>query len=404
MKHFFVLAIFILLTFTTKGDNPSKKLNKILTKISKTSEFAGFAVSTITDDKVTFQKSYGFANIEAKIEYNNDTQQPIASVSKTLIGLAMMKAIEQSLFTLETPVNEILPFKITNPNQPNTPILIRHLSSHTSSILDSETGYSAAYYVLPGENINTPIAKRLINEFGANVNKEIMPVADFLKNYFSVNGTNYSINNFDKNPIGSTYNYSNIGAALAAYIIEYKAGISYKAFCKKYIFDPIGMANTTWQPTSQAEKTTTKLYSAKAEPLPAYGCATFADGGLVTTNTDLTKFLLEMMAGYYGKGTILSKESYKTLFEKQFDQTKLPTNLNPKELNSGHFWVYFKNGKLGHTGSDLGVTTFMAFDPNTKKGFIFLSNSEMADLEDNVKIIGQFQQINTALKEFQKTN
>ena len=45
--------------------------------------------------------------------------------------------------------------------------------------------------------------------------------------------------------------------------------------------------------------------------------------------------------------------------------------------------AYFKSGSIGHTGSDLGVSTFMIFDTKENKGKIFMSNKDLT--QDNVE-------------------
>ena len=64
--------------------------------------------------------------------------QNIASVSKTLIGVSIMKLVEEDRLSLDDEANRFLPFDIVNPHFPASPILIRHLATHTSSILDDE--------------------------------------------------------------------------------------------------------------------------------------------------------------------------------------------------------------------------------------------------------------------------
>ena len=100
----------------------------------------------------------------------------------------------------------------------------------------------------------------------------------------------------------------------------------------------------------------------------------------------------------------LKKESFDLMFKKSFPSDKLPTDYNPKEVNAGVFWVYFKNGRLGHTGGDLGVTTFMVFYPEAKTGFIFLSNTEVENSEQNKTIGTQLNEMLSAIKEFEGNN
>jgi CubicO group peptidase (beta-lactamase class C family) len=138
--------------------------------------------------------------------------------------------------------------------------------------------------------------------------------------------------------------------------------------------------------------------------LPFYATATYPDGGLITSNEDLSKYFIEMIKGYSGESTFLKKESFDLLFKKQFEIGKTPVNLNVKEENAGVFWVYFKNGRLGHTGGDFGVATIMAFYPETKTGFIFMTNSETEYIDNYDPIKKQMNTIFEDIKSFEKNN
>jgi CubicO group peptidase (beta-lactamase class C family) len=381
--------------------NPQDALSAKIKKANQNPLFAGFAVTVVSKDKILYQNAFGQSDVAKNTPYTNQTLQPIASISKTFIGVALMKAVEQGYFTLETPINDILPFAVKNPNAPNKPITIRHLATHTSGILDVETTYFKNHSILKGENTNTPEAKRMITELGFAQNSTVLSLKDFLKAYFTEGGTAYSADNFKNTEAGSAYNYSNIGASLAAYLIEIKSGKSFADYCDEQIFRPLSMNNTSWFLMDKNRPKMAILHFTREKPIPYYTTASYPDGSLITSNEDLSKFLMEMIKGFSGESTFLTKSSFDELFKKQFAADKMPANMSPKEVNSGIFWVYFKNGRLGHTGGDLGVTTFMVFYPDKKTGFIFLTNSEVENLEDSVPIQKQMQAILSAMKEFE---
>ncbi|AYQ33280.1 serine hydrolase [Runella sp. SP2] len=366
--------------------------------------FAGFAVTVVKKDKILFQSAYGQADMAKNVPYTNQTLQPIGSISKTFVGVVLMKAIEQGHFTLETPINDILPFKITNPNVPNSIIRIKHLATHTSGIVDDENVYLNNYSILAGENTSRPIAQRMIKELKVGQNGNVWSLPDFLKAYFTVGGQFYQKTNFLSADAGTTYSYSNIGAALAAYLIEVKTGKSYADYCTENIFKPLGMNQTTFTITPDSRSKMAMLYFERNNPFPFYKMATYPDGGLITSNEDLSKYFVEMMKGLSGESTFLKKESFDVLFKKQFEVGKMPAQFDGKEDNSGIFWFYFKNGRLGHTGGDFGVTTIMAFYPDTKTGFIFLTNTETELIDNADPIKKQLNVITSNIKEFESHN
>ena len=113
-------------------------LDARLQQVEATGVLPGFAVSIFTSDSILYQKGFGFASLEKATPYTPEHVQIIASITKTLVGVASMKAIQDGLLTLEDDINSILPYKVVNPNFPDDTITVKMLASHTSSIGDTE--------------------------------------------------------------------------------------------------------------------------------------------------------------------------------------------------------------------------------------------------------------------------
>ena len=128
-------------------------LTDVLNDIFQDSQFPGFAVSVVQNNEVVYQQAFGQADIAQDRPFTNQTLQPIGSISKTFIGAALVKAMEQGYFTLETDINELLPYTLYNPKQPEAIIRIEHLVTHTSGLLDNNEDYLSAYYIQPGEKV-----------------------------------------------------------------------------------------------------------------------------------------------------------------------------------------------------------------------------------------------------------
>jgi CubicO group peptidase (beta-lactamase class C family) len=403
MKNVLMLVFCFSLTTLLGCSNDvvdSSGLDAAIQKIVAQGVMPGFAVSVVKNDKIAFQRAYGYADIDEKVAYSNQTTQPIGSVSKLMISVALMKGIEQGLFGLETPVNDILPFVVKNPNFPDDTIRIKHLVTHTSGILDDVKVYHGANAIMKGENLGTDVAKMMISAYQVKLNGEVLSLGDFLGAYFKLDGGLYKATNFSKNRAGVNYAYSNIGASLAAYIVEVKTGKSFEEYTKSQIFTPLGMGHTFWHLQDSMRAGAATLYWARKKPLPRYVSATYPDGGLNTNNEDLGKFLLAMMRGYGGDTSFMKASSFKMMFEKKL--LPVPSNMNAKEDNYGVFWVWFKNGRIGHTGGDAGAVSIFAFYPDKKTGFLFMSNIDAEDGDESYKVSVQMQELFKAIKGFEK--
>ncbi|MBC8102863.1 MAG: beta-lactamase family protein [Cytophagales bacterium] len=372
-----LLIVFLLQGRALAGDNETVLTAK-LNRLRAPSSFPGFSVSVVGEDRVFYQRSFGYADLRRKVPYTVNTAQPIASVSKTFIAVALMRAISEGLFTLETPVSDLLPFKIANPNFPNSPIKVIHLVTHTSGIVDQEA-YKKSYLFAEDADQHTPLHRYLKRE-GYGGNRTDTKLAGFLRAYLGRSGRWYQPSNFGKKKPGIEYQYSNIASALTAYLIEVKTGRSFADYTRKTIFEPLGMKDTYWvvEPRGgESAAPRARLYSDSAEEYPAYSSATYPDGSLVTSNQDLSRYLREMIRGYKGRSALLPKQAFQMMFAPKFSGGQPPEGLPANLPNSGVFWAYTRNGNIGHTGGDLGVTTLITLSPRTGTGRIFIANSDL---------------------------
>lgn len=355
----------------------TEKLNTLF----DTSELPGFAVTVVKDGKINYQQAFGQANVEKDIKYTNETNQPIGSVSKTFIGLALMKAIEQGHFNLETNINDILPFEINNPYMPNVPIKIKHLVTHTAGLVDSDENYELQYYIKKGENALLPTSQ-VILDFGVEIG-DGYPLGTYLEAVYSPEGLLYDEDNYLEEGPGKVYEYSNIGASLAAYLIEVKTGNSYPTFVKEYILDPLSMTNTGYDRSQLEKDKLASLYVSKAYALPEYSHSSYPDGFLSTSNAALSNYLLEMMKAANGEGTLLSKANYQILFSRQS-----PEGMEEGEVHAV-FWDLPDNGRIEHNGADPGVLSFLSFDPMTNSGHQVMMNINDGGLGQELGVDGQ---------------
>jgi len=351
--------------------NKSISLTKELNIIYKQGYINGFSVAVVNKDTVIYQKGFGYANTETKELYTENTVQNIASISKTLIGIALLKAQEMGKLNLDDPINKYLPYKVLNPFYPNEVITIRHLATHTSTIKDTEF-YGNKSYVLkddvkePSDDINGMYVR-------LNTPETYIPMTEFVEKVLSTKGDYYLKEGFLNNKPGALFEYSNVGATLAAVILEIATDDSYKDFTTKHILEPLGMSSSGWTFEDIDLSRHSKLYLNPKSEIPFYSLITFPDGGLITSTCDLSKYLKELIRGYCSSGILLTKESYNEFFTKQLIEENFS---NQKGENEGIFVSFSTEGNIGHSGSDPGVSTYMFFNPTSKTGNILFVNTD----------------------------
>ena len=106
---------------------------------------ASLAVLAIRDGNMAYEGAFGRRRIGKgampDLPATPDTLYRIASVSKLMTTLGLMRLVEDGKFELDADVSAYLGFTLRNPHFPQRAITLRHLLTHTSSLRD-EAGYS----------------------------------------------------------------------------------------------------------------------------------------------------------------------------------------------------------------------------------------------------------------------
>ena len=355
---------------------PTKQTDSLTVALQKFQDkniLPGFVVSIFNKDSVIYQKGFGYSNVADKKPYNEENVQIIASITKTFIGVSLMKLIEDGKLNLDESINSILPFEVINPKFPEIPITIRHLATHTSSIGDSKLSDE-------GYRFETPLKE---NEFSEewhplleNHNKtENITMGEFLKRKLYKEGKWYEESVFNNSQPGVEYDYSNLGATLLAYIIQIRKGENFDDYTNELILKPLAMTSSTWKMDEIEKHNHISYYNELYNEIPKYHIITYPDGGLYSSVSDLTKYLQEMMKGYDGESNLLSKESFREMMRQQYDD---------EDLTEGLCWDLSMGSLIGHAGNDFGTSTLMYFSPESGIGRILFTNisTENEDQED----------------------
>lgn len=357
----------------TSKDSLANQLNDLIAN----SRIPGLGVCIASEKGVLFSAGFGFRDLMLKEAYDSQTIQPIASVSKTIIGLALMKLVEEGKVNLEADINTILPFRIVNPHHPKSKITLLQLATHTSSIRDTYRAENASYLMLEKKASLKNLPRTFVKDYKRYVKSSPQNNEQLLQNYVSIDGKNFRKDIFSKDKPGESYAYSNLGASLAALAVEILARESFEAFTRKHIFQVLGMKNTSWKKADLPSTNLSKHYFQNGEEVPAYRMINYPAGMLHSNCEDMGKLMTEILRGCAGRGTLLSKESYAYMLT-----NRLATKY--KDKAQGIFWDVNQAGSyFGHTGSNYGVHGRLVFNPTLKKAIYIMSNvSSFEDKDD----------------------
>lgn len=322
-------------------------LDPFFTQQMAAAKVPGLAVAVVGGGKIKWAKGYGYANVAEKKAVTPDTLFMLASVSKSVTAAALMQLIEDPAkgLSLDQDINGKLPFSVRSTRFPTTPITYRMLLTHTASLIDSNYYWSIA--------MPEPLTQ----------GDHPTSLLDFEKTYVARNDS------WSQSRPGTTYAYSNTGAALIGLLVERISGKNLQDYTKANIFDPIGMKESSWFLKGLDASHIAIPYDGNPlAPQSHYGYPDYPAGQLRTSAKQLARFLL-VFAQKGQCGVRLLKEA--TVAE--IGKPQIPAI----EPGQGLIWYFDTKGgtqALGHNGGDVGVSTDMFFDPSTGNGYLLLSN------------------------------
>ncbi|MEG2942362.1 MAG: serine hydrolase, partial [Thermomonas sp.] len=95
-------------------------------------------------DGITATRTEGYADPATKRAISVDDPVRIASISKLVLSIGVMRLVEDGKLDLDADVSDTLGWKLRNPSFPDKKLTLRLLLSHTSSLTDG-----AGYWQVP---------------------------------------------------------------------------------------------------------------------------------------------------------------------------------------------------------------------------------------------------------------
>ena len=329
----------------------AEKAEAEIQQLMRTTPVVGLSVAVVKDNKVIYNHSFGFKDVEKESPLTNESIFRIASISKSFTTTAIMQLVAKKQINLDQDVSELVGFRIRNPKFPNTVITLKMLLSHRSSINDSE-GYFSLDAIDPSKNPNWE--------------------------------KSYNAYEPDKG-----YMYCNLNYNLAGTILEKKTGIRFDKYIQQQILVQLGLyggynVNTLdsnliakiyeFKRDSAKFINSPSAYAPRTEEINNYtmGRSTpifSPTGGMKISAHDLAEYMImhSQLGKHKGKRIIpknLSKQMQAIISEEEGYGMALETTT---QLIAGKTMI-------GHTGSAYGLYSMLFFEPKEKIGFVVISN------------------------------
>ena len=232
-----------------------KHIDFLLQELVDTGKVPGISVTVFKKGEKLFQKGYGFADLDQKVEVDpGKTLFRIASASKPIAAMALAKMVADKMIDLDTSFYEYVPYF----PKKEYDFTIRQLASHTAGI----RGYRGKEYAL-----NKPYSI-----------KESLII-------------------FQDDPLefqpGTDYLYTSFDWVMISLAMEEVSGMPFSEYVKKEVLDPLGMHSTyvEYPEVSRKYKATpyTRRRSGFRLAIQVDNQYKLAGGGYLSTSEDLAK-------------------------------------------------------------------------------------------------------------------
>ena len=405
MKSKIYIFLVLLIIGCTNSNNTKIDLNRLnsieelITKDIEQNNLPG-AVVLVGDDKgIVYKRAFGIKNPETLEKYKDDDIFRIASMTKAITSIAVLKLWEKGKIYLDDPIEKYIPefkgveiFESFNEKdssytskQTTKKITVRQLLTHTSGIgydfIDGNPSIKAIYHKKKQSFMKNGVM--CFCDEDVTIGEAIENLADVPLHHEP----------------GEKFTYG-MGLDVLGYMIEIVSGKKLNEFFREEIFEPLEMNDTYFYlPTEKEDRLVPVLTKNENEWIifeddrfnenyPIEGERKFFAGGcgLSSTVEDYYKFLSVFInnGNYKGK-SFISKQTNDLIFQNQL----------PKEFGFGVGLAFgvvlnkdLKNGGTGTAGTiswgGYWNTSYFA-DPNDKViGVIFKQTQNIPDNSSNI--------------------
>lgn len=304
---------------------------------------AGGAVRFTIDGENIFSRNFGYANIEQKLEINDETVFEWGSASQLLIWVSVLQLSEEGKLNLKDNIANYLPEGELKKKMEPMAISMECLMNYSSGLQDN-------------------LFERYVSEDAA-----YSSLAETLEN--TIPELVYSVD--------TVVAQSDWPCALAAYIVESVSGVSYAEYVKVNIFEPLNMTHTALLPdlsdnewVMEAKKTVQSYQNGIAVSNQQYRMPFYPAGMVTGTMDDFHVFANELLKQDATSLLFDKKETAKTLFDATLQYPKTEED----RIAHGMFVYRFSVPVYGMRGSSMSQMAVVYMEPQTKSCFSYMSN------------------------------
>jgi CubicO group peptidase (beta-lactamase class C family) len=332
------------------------ELERRLRGILEEHHVPGMSAVIANRDGIVWTKGIGLADTASGRPATSDTLFRVGSISKTFVGLAALKLVEDGRLRLDAPVRSLVPeVAFIDPWEADDPVRVVHLLEHTTGWDDIHL----AVYV-HDDPTPAPLAVALAESTPSRVSRW--------------------------RP-GTRYAYSNAGPIVTAAIVEKVTGERFEDFVAETFFTPIGMPTADYFDSPRALPLLTTLYHEDGRtPYPYKHILARPSGSLNASAKEMGAYLGVFLDRGAVKGARVLSEASLERMETQTTSWSARGGLttgyglhNDVTLDDEGFTWH------GHDGAVDGGLASLAYLREHGVGYFFSLNSESGAAYDKIE-------------------
>lgn len=306
----------------------------------------GVSIAVIREHQIHWAKGYGISDVATGAPVNTETVFQAASISKPVAAMAVLRAVQDGLFTLDTDINQILTsWKLDGGEfTKDRPVTPRGLTSHTSGLGD---GFGFPGYD-PTDSIPT-----VVQILGGHRHSNVGPI-------------------FMERPPMTLMEYSGGGVTLMQQALSDARRKPFADILRDDVLRPLGMTRSTFEQPLPAsfDRNAARAHSREGKAMgPKWHVyPEQAAAGLWTTPTDLARLVIEVQRASQGQSN------------KVLSRTTVQEMLSP--VGVGDYAVGFAIQKIGqgwyfaHGGSNWGFRGTLLAHKVKGYGLVIMTNAD----------------------------
>lgn len=307
------------------------RIRQVILELQARQQNVGVQVAVRAGGRLVYSRSFGFADLEDSTRVTPRTILGVASVTKAVTGLAVLKLWERGRLDLDAPIQRYVP---TFPVKPGMPITPRLLAAHLAGLRHWGSERGPVLYARHFDDV-----------------KDVLPLFE--------DDTLIAA-------VGSGYHYSSPGYNVLGAALEAAAGMSYQQWVTESVLRPLGLDATQFDDVRAVLPRRARRYSfydlitfaelSQPVRVPEWDYShNLAGGNLNSTAEELVRLGAAVLAPGF-----LSDSAYRLL------TTPLPSASGPSPMTFGWFisGLSASPRRITSGGSNAGVQAGIAVFPD----------------------------------------